>query len=194
MSENKNQSKKIFAALVFLFVVLGVVYFIYSAIRTSSNPGLGSVQTQNQRIDEMSSEGLQDFQAPTVAGEAFKLSQVTNKVVVLNFWASWCGPCVEEFPSMLEMMDQTNGQVALVLISLDTDEEQMKAFLQNYNLTNPNIYQLKDPGYTLAESFGTFKLPESYILDRERKLLKKVSGSIDWTATDVLGFLNVHIQ
>lgn len=194
MSETKNQSKKIFAALVFVFVILGVFYFIYSAIRTDSNPTLGSLETQTQKIDEMTTDGLQDFQAPTVSGEVFKLSQVTNKVVILNFWASWCGPCVEEFPSFLKLMDETNGQVALVLISLDSDEEQMKAFLQNYNLTNPNIYQLKDPGYTLAESFGTFKLPESYILGKDRKLLKKVSGSIDWTDENVLSFLNNHIK
>ena len=185
-------NKKI-ASLFFAFIILGVFYFIYSVIQSDSSPELGNVQNQNQRLEELTTEGIQDFQAPTINNTEFKLSQLTHKVVIINFWASWCGPCVEEIPSLLKLIQETNGQVALVALSLDNDEKQMNDFLKNYDITNPNIFWLKDPDYVLAENFGTFKLPESYVLNRERKLIKKISGSIDWTSKDIVELINSQL-
>jgi cytochrome c biogenesis protein CcmG/thiol:disulfide interchange protein DsbE len=187
------KNKKI-ATLFFVFIILGVFYFIYRAVQSDYSPELGSIENQTEKIEDMTNNGLQDFQAPTINNTTFKLSNLNQKIVILNFWASWCGPCVQEFPSLLKLIEQTHGQVGLVAISLDNDEKQMADFLKNYNVESPNIYLLKDPDYTLAENFGTLKLPESYILNRERKLLKKISGSIDWTSEEITAFIKSEIQ
>lgn len=185
-------NKKI-ATLFFMFLILGVFYFVYRAIQSDYNPELGSIENQTSKIEEMSQDGLKDFQAPTIDNATFKLSQTTQKVVILNFWASWCGPCVQEFPSLLKVVDEFHGDVALVALSVDSDEKQMREFLKNYNVTNPNIYLLKDPDYVLAENFGTFKLPESYILNKDRKLVKKISGSIDWGNPDIQAIIKSEL-
>ncbi|MES2768889.1 MAG: TlpA disulfide reductase family protein [Bdellovibrionota bacterium] len=187
------KSKKI-ATLFFVFIILGVFYFIYRAILSDNSPELESIQNQTGKIEEMMNAGLQDFQAPTINDSIFKLSQLNQKVIIINFWASWCGPCVEEIPSLLKLIDQASGQVALVALSLDNDQKAMMDFLKNYDTSNPNIYMLKDPNYMLAESFGTFKLPESYILNKDRKLIKKISGSINWTASDITALINSELQ
>jgi cytochrome c biogenesis protein CcmG/thiol:disulfide interchange protein DsbE len=195
MSDTKNKKlNKTIATLFFVFIILGVFYFVYRAIQSDYSPDLGDIQNQTGKISEMATEGLQDFQAPAINNTTFKLSQLNHKVVIINFWASWCGPCVEEIPSLLKLVNETNGQVALVAISLDTDEKQMMDFLKNYDFSNPNIFMLKDPNYTLAENFGTFKLPESYMLNKDRKLIKKISGSIDWADPDILALINSELQ
>ncbi len=194
MSNSKNRKSRILATLFFVFVILGVFYFIYSAIQSDSNPDVSSVEDQTQKIEEMMIGGVQDFQAPTINNSTFKLSQLTHKVIIINFWASWCGPCVEEIPSLLKLIKNSNGQVALVALSLDNDEKQMLEFLRNYDTSDENIFWLKDPQYTLAEGFGTFKLPESYILNRERLLIKKISGAIDWSSEEVTSLINTEIQ
>jgi cytochrome c biogenesis protein CcmG/thiol:disulfide interchange protein DsbE len=195
MSETaKNRKSKLIASLFFVFVILGVFYFVYSAIQSDSNPDISEVEDQTQKIEEMMTSGVQDFQAPTINNTAFKLSQLTHKVIIINFWASWCGPCVEEIPSLLKLIENANGQVALVALSLDNDEKQMLEFLKNYDITNPNIFWLKDPEYMLAQNFGTFKLPESYILNRDRFLIKKISGAIDWASEEVASLINNEIQ
>lgn len=186
------KNKKI-ATLFFVFIILGVFYFVYRAIQSDYSPELTSIENQTDKIEELTQIGLQDFQAPTIENKLFKLSDVKNKLVILNFWASWCGPCVEELPSLLKLINESNGQIALVAVSLDNDEKQMIDFLKTYDLSNPNIYILKDPNYTLAESMGTLKLPESYIL-RENKLIKKVSGSIDWSDNDIKAFITAELQ
>jgi cytochrome c biogenesis protein CcmG/thiol:disulfide interchange protein DsbE len=187
------KNKKI-ATLFFVFIILGVFYFIYRAIQSDYSPELTSIENQTQKIEDLETKGLQDFEAQAVDGSSFKLSSIHQKVVILNFWASWCGPCVQEFPSLLKLVEETNGQVALIAVSLDNDEKQMADFLRNYNVSNPNIFLLKDPSYKLAESFGTMKLPESYILNSDRKLIKKVSGSIDWSNEEIKNLINNEIQ
>lgn len=192
-AKNKKLNKQI-ATLFFVFIILGVFYFVYRAIQSDYSPELGDIQNQTGKINEMATDGLQDFQAPTLNNTTFKLSELNQKVIIINFWASWCGPCVEEIPSLLKLIDQMSAQVGLVAISLDNDEKQMLEFLKTYDISNPNIYMLKDPNYTLAENFGTFKLPESYILNKERKLIKKISGSIDWADPEIVELINSELQ
>ena len=193
-NQNKRPNKKIVATLFFVFVILGVFYFVYSAIQSDLSPELGDIENQTQKIESMMVAGVQDFQAPTINNTSFKLSQLSHKVIIINFWASWCGPCVEEIPSLLKLINDSNGQVALVALSLDNDEKQMIEFLKNYDTSNPNIFWLKDPNYTLAESFGTFKLPESYVLNKDKMLVRKISGSIDWAEEDILSLINSEVQ
>ncbi len=87
------------------------------------------------------------------------------------------------------MVQSFKGQVALVAVSLDTDEDQMKEFLKSYNTANANIFLLKDPDFQLARSLGTYKLPESYVLDNKRILLRKISGSVNWSSKEMIHYL-----
>ncbi len=181
------KNKKI-APLIFVIVVVGVFYFIYRAFISESLQE-SQIDQQIELFEKMKSDGLKEFTSQTISNQEFHFSSVSNPIVILNFWASWCGPCVEEFPSLIKMVQSFKGQVALVAVSLDTDEDQMKEFLKSYNTANANIFLLKDPDFQLARSLGTYKLPESYVLDNKRILLRKISGSVNWSSKEMIHYL-----
>src|ERR1700693_5128046 len=101
------------------------------------------------------------------------LSQLRGKIVVLNFWATWCPPCVEEMPSLVGMQKQMLGKGVVVLaVSVDDDADDYHKFLKDHGI---DLLTVRDPGNksdqgvtaVVASRYGTFKFPETYIIDRE---------------------------
>jgi len=111
-------------------------------------------------------------------GRAIRLADLRGKVVVVNFWATWCPPCVEELPS-LDRFARTYGPrgVEVVAISVDDDVKLYRDFLQARNLS---LRTVRDPSKSVAMQYGTFKYPETYIADRQGHLVRKIVGGADW--------------
>ncbi|MGZ5280537.1 MAG: TlpA family protein disulfide reductase, partial [Pseudobdellovibrionaceae bacterium] len=84
------------------------------------------------RMDEMETAGLPDFQLPDLDGNVVKLSDFKGKVVIVSFWASWCAPCLEEFPSMIDLVEKMKGKVHLIAGSQDSAKEEIQAFLKSF--------------------------------------------------------------
>ena len=92
------------------------------------------------------------------------LSQYRGQVVVLNFWATWCPPCVEEMPSLVEMQRRMKAKgVTVLAVSVDVDESAYKQFLKDHNVS---LLTVRDPEHKSSELYGTFKYPETYVIDR----------------------------
>lgn len=117
-----------------------------------------------------------------------KLSDYHGQIVVLNFWATWCPPCVEEMPSLVEMQRRmkTKG-VTVIGVSVDVDQSAYNRFLKDHNV---NLVTVRDPGQKSSNLYGTFKFPETYIIDRNGVMRRKFIGAVDWTAPDVTDFLS----
>ena len=116
------------------------------------------------------------------------LSQFRGQVVVLNFWATWCPPCVEELPSLMSMQQRTRAKGVVVLgVSIDVDEDAYHRFLKLHSV---NLLTVRDPEQKIAGMYGTAGWPETYIIDRKGVLRRKVVGPIDWNAPEVLEFLS----
>jgi peroxiredoxin len=117
-----------------------------------------------------------------------KLSDYHGQIVVLNFWATWCPPCVEEMPSLVEMQRRmkTKG-VTVIGVSVDVDQSAYNRFLKDHNV---NLVTVRDPGQKSSSLYGTFKFPETYIIDRNGVMRRKFIGAVDWTAPDVTDFLS----
>jgi cytochrome c biogenesis protein CcmG, thiol:disulfide interchange protein DsbE len=99
--------------------------------------------------------------------------------VVVNFWATWCPPCVEEMPS-LETLHRTLGPEGLVVIgvSVDEDEAALRAFVQKIGVTFPT---LRDPGGRgPAAAYKTTGYPETYVLDPKGVLIESYIGPAEW--------------
>jgi cytochrome c biogenesis protein CcmG, thiol:disulfide interchange protein DsbE len=119
---------------------------------------------------------------------AVSLNQFRGQVVVLNFWATWCPPCVEELPSMMNMQERMRGKGVTVLgISIDVDSDAYHRFL---NLRNVNFLTVRDPEQKVATMYGTTGWPESYVIDRQGVLRRKFAGAVDWNSPEVLDFLS----
>lgn len=116
------------------------------------------------------------------------LKELKGKVVVLNFWATWCPPCVDEMPSLVQMQKQLKDKgVTVLAVSTDDDARQYHAFLEKNRI---DLLTVRDPRQKSNELYGTFKFPETYIIDRNGIMRRKFLGAVDWTAPDITEFLN----
>lgn len=116
------------------------------------------------------------------------LNQFRGQVLVLNFWATWCPPCVEELPSLMSMQERTRAKGVIVLgISIDVDDNAYHRFLQQRNV---NFLTVRDPDQKVAGMYGTSGWPETYVIDRQGKLRRKFVGPVDWNSPDVVHFLS----
>ncbi len=115
------------------------------------------------------------------------LNQFRGQVVVLNFWATFCAPCVEEMPSLVEMQRRMKAKgIEVVAVSVDQDGDAYQRFVRDHNI---NLVTARDPQQTIAGLYGTFKFPETYVIDRNGVMRRKFIGAIDWTEPDITEFL-----
>ena len=125
-----------------------------------------------------------EFALPDLEGREHALADFRGQVVVLNFWATWCPPCVEEMPS-LEKLHRALADKGLAVLALSVDERfsDIVAFRDKYDLT---FTLLHDNGHKVSRQYQTFKYPETYIIDRAGRLKSKVIGPRDWAAPSVI--------
>lgn len=155
-----------------------------------SRSTLPSTSQTIMKLDEMEKSGIPNFEVKDLDGKTVQLKDFQDKVVIISFWASWCGPCLEEFPSMIELIEKTNGDVKLLAISQDSEKGEIEAFLKSFPKSkNPNIFILWDEDHSLGRQFSVDRLPESYVADRNHKLVRKIVGSIDWATPDAVQFM-----
>jgi peroxiredoxin len=116
------------------------------------------------------------------------LTQFRGQVVVLNFWATWCPPCNQELPSIMDMQNRLRGRGIDVLgVSIDVDGDAYHRFLKERSV---NFVTVRDPEQKVANMYGTSMWPESYVIDRQGVLRRKVVGPINWDSPDVMQFLS----
>jgi cytochrome c biogenesis protein CcmG, thiol:disulfide interchange protein DsbE len=115
------------------------------------------------------------------------LSQFKGQVVVLNFWATWCPPCIEEMPSLVQMQQRMKAKgVTVLAVSVDVDENSYRRFLADHNVS---LLAVRDGEQKSSTLYGTFKFPETYIVDRNGVVRRKFIGAVDWTEPDVIEYL-----
>lgn len=116
------------------------------------------------------------------------LNQFRGQVVILNFWATWCPPCVEELPSMVEMQNRMRSKgIVVVGVSIDVDNDAYHRFIKQRNV---NFVTVRDPEQKVAAMYGTTGWPESYVIDRKGVVRRKFVGAVNWNSPDVVQFLN----
>ena len=116
------------------------------------------------------------------------LSDLRGKVVVLNFWATWCPPCVEETPALIQLNQRIAGRNGMVLgVSVDEDQAAYLKFIQNNGI---NYLTYRDPSKKSAQDYGTVVYPETYIIDRKGKIARKIVGPQDWNSPDLLAYFD----
>jgi cytochrome c biogenesis protein CcmG, thiol:disulfide interchange protein DsbE len=127
------------------------------------------------------------FTLPQLPSGNLSLSQYKGRVVVLNFWATWCPPCVMETPSLEQFAtDMKSSGVTVIGVSVDKDENQLKQFIQQFHLSYPVA---RDPSSELAHRYGTYKFPETYIIGRDGHVAEKIIGATNWTDPRMLTFV-----
>ncbi len=120
-----------------------------------------------------------DFSIATDAGRTVTRSDFGGKLLVLNFWATWCPPCIEEIPSLDQFQKQFADQGVVVLgVSVDQSPGVYRNFLSRAKVA---FQTARDPEARISTEYGTFKYPETYIINREGRVVEKIIGATDWT-------------
>jgi len=116
------------------------------------------------------------------------LNDLRGKIIVLNFWATWCPPCVDEMPSLVQMQQKMKSKgVEVLAVSVDADENAYRRFLKDHNV---DLLTVRDPDQKSNNLYGTFKFPETYIIDRNGVLRRKFIGPVDWSQPEIVDFLS----
>jgi cytochrome c biogenesis protein CcmG/thiol:disulfide interchange protein DsbE len=129
-----------------------------------------------------------NFAITTDSGQTVTVHDFGGKLLLLNFWASWCAPCVEEIPALNELARQLGPKGLVVLgVSVDQDEKALQRFLARSPLSFPIA---RDPDQKINLSYGTFLFPESYLIDRNGKVVEKFINSQPWASPKMIEHVN----
>jgi peroxiredoxin len=116
------------------------------------------------------------------------LSEFRGQVVVLNFWATWCQPCLAEMPSLVQMQRRMRDKgVTVLAVSIDDSDDAYHRFLQHYGI---DLLTVRDAGKASSALYGTFKFPETYIIDRGGTVRRKFIGPVEWSDPEIVDFLS----
>ena len=125
-----------------------------------------------------------DFTITTDDGRTISRSNFGGRLLVLNFWATWCPPCIEEMPSLDRFQKQFAGSGVVVLgVSVDRDANAYRRFLERARVS---FLTARDPEARISSRYGTFKFPETYVIDRRGRVREKIIGPADWTEAAIL--------
>jgi cytochrome c biogenesis protein CcmG/thiol:disulfide interchange protein DsbE len=129
----------------------------------------------------------QDFSI-TLSGKSERLSDLKGKVVVLNFWATWCPPCVEETPALNRLQKYIDSRNGMILgVSVDDDGAAYEKFLKDQAVVFPTY---RDATKKSAADYGTSMYPETYVIDRHGKIARKFVGAQQWDSPEMLAYFD----
>ncbi len=128
-----------------------------------------------------------NFSIRTDEGRTISPADFGGKVLVLNFWATWCAPCVQEIPTLDSLQRHFAGAGLVVLgVSVDTDQNAYRQFLTR----NPvSFLTARENTQKINADYGTFQYPETYIIDRSGKVVKKIIGKETWNDERVVNYV-----
>ncbi len=131
-----------------------------------------------------------DFSLKDLDGHELKLSSLRGKVVLLNFWATWCPPCREEVPSLVALNKQMSGEKSFQMVTVSIDEGGKQAVEDFFKASGVTLPVLLDTDRSISRLYGTTGVPETFVIDRKGVIVKKVVGGMNWRDPVVLKFFN----
>lgn len=132
-----------------------------------------------------------DFTLVDTKGQTWTLSDLKGKVVFLNFWATWCPPCIEEMPAMQKVNAFMPGDRFIMLTILNNDKPALAdSFLARIGATFPVLI---DPQNQTANQYGLTGVPETYIIDKQGVLREKFIGGVRWDAPEAMQMLVEYV-
>ena len=177
-----NRKSLILTAAALLLILVGaLVGYTYlsrgeSAPQLSENDGEAAVEGE----DESAPQPAPDFTVYDAEGNEITLSALMDgKPTVLNFWASWCGPCRSEMPHIQEAYERLGGEVSFVMINMTDGQRETQESAEEYMAESGWTFPIYfDSDYDAAMTYGAYSLPQTYFIDAEGRLIAAARGSM----------------
>ncbi len=183
--------KRVFAPIIANFVILASVAAFVGYIPSaqtaadSAEAALGFERTEPP-------VALRDVRFTDAQGKAITLADKRGRVVLMNFWATWCSPCVREMPSLGRLQAKFDKSVfEVVLISEDRDPAVIEPFFRRLGLTNMTAYH--DPRFRLSRQLAVPGLPTTLLIDQRGFEVGRVIGSAEWDSPEALALIRSYI-
>ena len=180
-----NSKKKILIIAVVFVLLLAGAFLLYNKLSGSVASDQLAAEDEAQNQDE-ESDGQQakvkapDFVVYDKDGNKVGLSDYLGKPVVLNFWASWCGPCASEMPDFEEAYKERGDKIQFLMINLtDGYQETMESateYIQEQGFTFPVFY---DTESNAANTYATYSIPMTFFIDSEGYMVARATGALD---------------
>ena len=172
--------------VLFFLIIVGV-----GTIALLQSKDASLTQAQKPRLDMGVS--APNFTLPDLGGKMISLSDYKGKVVLLNIWATWCPPCVEEMPSMEKLHQTLKGEdFEILAVSIDTEGSKVVSpFMEKHKLS---FTALTDTQGSAKISYRTTGVPESFIIDKDGSIVEKIIGPRDWAAPSVIRYFRNMMQ
>ena len=175
-----KKNKTLIILIIAFVVLLGGAYILYFQLCESQTPDQLSVEQQESNETEENQKTLApDFTVYDADGNQVKLHDFIGKPIVLNFWASWCGPCQMEMPDFHEKYLELGDSINFLMVNMTTGRETLesaKKFIAEKEYTFPVFYDTKSDA---AATYGAYSLPTTYFIDAEGYAVAQATGAID---------------
>lgn len=178
------------AVFVGLLGYAGTYYFTYMTVPK------GPAVSVDTGIERKKGVDVPDFAFVDLEGVERTLADFSGKVIVLNFWASWCPPCIKEFPDLLDITAKYKKDVAFVAVSSDYKPENMHRFLDKMRAQKPfaeNVYITLDENNKITQSlYGAYRIPVTIVISQDFKAVHKFIG-ISWTPEELENVIKTYL-
>lgn len=165
---------------------LGVLIIAASTLAACENrqkAGESTVQEQHEAVKDTTMKGTGNVAFTDQKGQVVTLDALKGKVVFINFWATWCPPCIHEMPSINSLRNTFKGNqhIEFLMVDVDNDIEKSAAFLKENNYDLP----LYTPSGDIPPEFLGASIPTTVILDKKGQIVERLEGSRDYAAPEI---------
>jgi cytochrome c biogenesis protein CcmG, thiol:disulfide interchange protein DsbE len=167
------------AQSVFLVLLAAFLFWLFT------KPRARQVDAPSQA---MTPTPAKDFSFPDLSGKKIALSSFKGKVVLLDFWATWCGPCEAELPELIETFERNKAKgFTVVGVSMDEEPEAVKPFAKEKKIPYPVLISGGEP----PEGYQIFGIPTAYLIDRDGRVVRQYLGpkNVEQLAADIEPYL-----
>ena len=168
-----------------VLVILLITASLLPACSKEKSPAKPAAVSASKAVE---GSAAPDFTVKDLDGKDVTLSALKGSVVLVNFWATWCPPCKEEIPSMIKLNKAMAGKpFRMLAISID---EGGKDAVNNFFKGSRDLPSYLDPDSSVSQRYGTTGVPETFIVDKQGIIQKKIVGGMDWSAPDVIAYMD----
>ena len=163
------------------FLIISCLFLSLTACTKADTQKTGTVAKEKSPAPDVSVVSL-------ATGSTLKLSELKGKVVLLNFWATWCPPCREEIPSMMKLNSFMAGK-PFQMVAVSIDEGGKSAIESFFKETGFVLPTYMDESGASSKSYGITGVPESFIIDKQGVIVKKIIGGLAWDSPETVSFI-----